>query len=161
MSATNIAMIVAMDRHRAIGKGNALPWRLPADLKRFKQLTLGQTVLMGRKTFDSIGKPLPNRRNVVLTRDRSWRDVGVEVIHDCDAAALGKLAAAGTLWVIGGADLYRLAMPIASRLEVTEIDVLVDQADAWFPEIPSDFVATDREVGSDAGLQFAFVSYRR
>jgi dihydrofolate reductase len=154
-------MIVAMDQQRAIGKGNTLPWRLPADLKRFKQLTLGQTVLMGRKTFDSIGKPLPQRRNVVLTRDPNWRHDGVEVIHALDAATLGELAGDGTLWVIGGAEIYRLTMDLADRLEITAIDIAVDQADAWFPEVPADFVLREQAAGSDAGLQYRFLSYQR
>lgn len=131
-----IALIVAYDRHRAIGRGNALPWHLPDDLKRFKQLTLGGTVLMGRKTAESIGRALPGRRNLVLTRAATAPFATQEVVESLDAA----IAACRdeTLWVIGGGEIYALALPRAERVHATEVDVAVDGADAFFPVLPAD-----------------------
>jgi len=111
--------IVAMADNGVIGQGNGLPWRLPDDLKRFKALTTGHAVLMGRKTWDSIGKPLPGRRNLVLTRDRSWRAPGAMPVHSLDEALAQSTGA--TLFVIGGAEVFSLAWPIVERLELTEV----------------------------------------
>ena len=119
-------MIAAIDEARAIGRGGELPWRLPDDLKRFKALTLGKTVLMGRKTFDSIGRPLPQRRNIVLTRDSSFAASGVEVVHDLQDALEDDLM------VIGGGEIYALALPIATTLELTMVRTVIPDADAFF-----------------------------
>jgi dihydrofolate reductase len=129
-----IALIVAYDRNRAIGRGNALPWHLPDDLKRFKALTLGGTVLMGRRTAESIGRALPGRRNLVLTRGPTAPFAGQEVVASLDAAIAACRDA--TLWVIGGGEVYALALPLASRVHATEVDVAVDGADAFFPALP-------------------------
>ena len=157
--AAEIILIAAIDRNRAIGKNGALPWRLPADLQRFKALTLGQTVVMGRKTFDSIGRPLPGRRNFVLTRDPNWRAPGVEVFPDFASA----LSACTTteLWVIGGGEIYTQTHVQAKRLEITHVDVAVDAADAWFPVIDDAFVAAPSPVVSNAGIAYYFCSYTR
>lgn len=127
-----VVLIAALDRNRAIGRGNALPWHLPADLKRFKALTLGHAVLMGRRTAESIGRALPGRRNLVLTRGGRIPFAGQEPVASLDAA-LALLAPAEPLMVIGGAEVYALALPRATRLELTEVDVAVADADAWFP----------------------------
>jgi dihydrofolate reductase len=111
--------IVAMADNGVIGRGNALPWRLPDDLKRFKALTMGHAVLMGRKTWDSIGKPLPGRRNLVLTRDRGWHAAGAVPVHSLDEAR--ARARESTLFVIGGAEVFSLAWPIIGRIELTEV----------------------------------------
>src|SRR5688572_9779145 len=104
-----LSIIVAMSENRVIGRNHRLPWHLPADLKRFKQLTTGHTIVMGRKTFESIGKPLLNRRNVVLTRDGNFRAPGVEVAHELDEAiALAKDDS--EVFVIGGAEIFRDAL---------------------------------------------------
>src|ERR1700754_3680394 len=100
-----------MTRNNVIGRDNALPWRLPEDLKHFKSVTMGKPVLMGRKTFDSIGKPLPGRTNLVLTRDKSWKADGVVVVHSLDDALQGE-----ALSGIGGAEIYRLLLPLANRI---------------------------------------------
>ncbi|MCB1600707.1 MAG: dihydrofolate reductase [Xanthomonadales bacterium] len=113
-----------------------LPWRLPDDLKRFKALTLGHTVLMGRKTFDSIGRPLPGRRNWVLSRDTSWSRPGVVRLDSLEAAV--EQHTEGLLWVIGGGQIYQAALPLVSRVEATEIDTTLDAADAWFPRLDPD-----------------------
>jgi len=157
--AAEIILIAAIDRNRAIGKNGALPWRLPADLQRFKALTLGQTVLMGRKTFDSIGRALPGRRNFVLTRDPSWHAEGVEVFADFDAAL--QACATPELWVIGGGEIYMQTMAYAHRLEITHVDIAVESADAWFPAIDAEFVAVPSPVVSSAGIEFYFCSYTR
>ena len=144
----HISLIAAMARHRVIGKDNGLPWRLPADLKHFKTVTLGKPVIMGRKTFESIGKPLPGRTNIVVTRDPAFAAEGCDIAHSLDAA----IAAAGDVpeaMIIGGANLYAQALPRATRLYLTLIDVEVE-GDAWFPDYNKD---EWREVECVAGTQ--------
>lgn len=128
-----LSFVVAYDRNRVIGKDNALPWRLPADLRRFKRLTTGKPVLMGRRTFESIGAPLAERRNLVLTRDASYRPDGVEAVRSIDEA-LARCARMDELVVIGGADVFRQLLPRADRLYLTEIDAAFE-GDTYFPEI--------------------------
>ena len=115
-----ITLIVTVSDNGVIGRDNALPWHLPDDLKRFKQLTLGKPVVMGRKTFDSIGKPLPGRHNIVVTRDANYRRDGVTVVHGVDEA-LAAAASAPEIMVIGGADLFRLFLPRAGRVQLTRV----------------------------------------
>lgn len=122
---------MAMDQGGLIGRAGQLPWRLPNDLKHFKQLTLGKTVLMGRKTWDSLGRPLPQRENWVLSRDDSFRPEGARVFADLDAAL--RAAPAG-LVVIGGGELYRQALPLAKILYLTEVHARLE-GDAWFPPL--------------------------
>jgi len=123
-----------MARNHVIGRDNTLPWHLPADLKHFKSLTLGKPVLMGRKTFESIGKPLPGRTNLVLTRDRGWpAPGGVLVAHALDEA-LEHVKDAPELAGIGGAEVFRLLMPLATRIHLTRIDADIP-GDTVFPPI--------------------------
>lgn len=129
----SIALIVACDRQRAIGRNGRLPWHLPADLRRFKALTLGHPVLMGRRTMESIGRPLPGRRNLVLSRTVRELPEGMEQVGSPEDAL--RCAGTGTLWVIGGEQIYRLFLPLAERLEITEVDTETADADAWFPPI--------------------------
>ena len=127
-----ISLIVAMAQNGVIGRDNSLPWRLPGDLKRFRSFTLGKPVLMGRKTFDSIGRPLPGRTNLVLTRDRTWLAPGVTAVHSVEHA----LAQAGTseeLVAIGGAEIYRLVLPFARRIYLTHVHADVE-GDIYFPD---------------------------
>jgi dihydrofolate reductase len=155
-----IALIAALDRNHAIGQRGALPWHIPEDLQHFKRMTLNQTVLMGRKTYDSIGRALPKRRNLVLTRNTHFAAPGIDVVHSIDAAA--KLVAPGdTLWVIGGGELYLLAMPRATRLELTHVELAVTDADAWFPQIPASFLVLAERASAQQRLSFRFVSYTR
>jgi dihydrofolate reductase len=128
-----VSLVVAMARNHVIGRDNALPWRLPADLKHFKAVTLGKPILMGRKTFESIGKALPGRSNLVLTRDRGWRAEGVLVVHSLDEA-LKRVEDAPELAGIGGADVFRLLMPLATRIHLTRIDADI-AGDTVFPPI--------------------------
>ena len=121
-----LVLVVARARNGVIGRDGALPWHIAADLKRFKRITVGKPVIMGRKTFDSIGKPLPGRHNIVLTRDPGWRAEGVTVAPNLAeaiaAAGLDPRARAAEIMVIGGAQIYAEALPSATRIEVTEID---------------------------------------
>jgi dihydrofolate reductase len=124
-------LIVALARDGIIGKDNAMPWHLPADLAWFRRHTFGHPVIMGRKTFESIGRPLPGRRNVVLTRDPAWRAAGVETHASLDSA-LASLETCAEAFVIGGAQLYAAALPRADRLFITFVDATVD-GDTRFP----------------------------
>ena len=127
-----ISLIVAMAQNGVIGRDNSLPWRLPEDLKRFRAFTLGKPILMGRKTFESLGRPLPGRTNLVLTRDRSWSAQGVIVVHSVEAA-LTQAASSDELVVIGGAEIYRLVLPVARRIYLTHVHADVP-GDITFPE---------------------------
>ena len=160
-----VSLIAALDRNLAIGKGNALPWHLPDDLQRFKALTLGKTVLMGRKTAESLGRALPKRRNVVLTRSGVAPFAGMEVVDNLDAAlAIGREA--GELCVIGGADVFALTLPIATRLYLTWVETVVEAADVFFPDTLdlADWRVVDRSAhAADDRHAFAFhfVDYTR
>jgi dihydrofolate reductase len=132
-----ISLIVAVSRNGVIGIDNQLPWHLPEDLKYFKSVTMGKPIIMGRKTFDSIGRPLPGRTNIVITRDTSWQADGVEVAQSLvQAMTLGKLACASgdvdEAMVIGGEQIYRMTLPVADRLYLTEVQAEVE-GDAFFP----------------------------
>jgi dihydrofolate reductase len=130
-----IALIVAHDAARAIGLDGQLPWHLPADLKRFRALTTGHTVVMGRKTHESIGRLLPNRDNWVLTRDPDWRGAnGIRCLGSW--AEVLDQHQQGTLWVIGGGQIYQVALPDVDRIEATEVHTTLARADAWFPALP-------------------------
>jgi dihydrofolate reductase len=126
-----IEFVVATARNGVIGRGNTLPWRLPADLQHFKRVTLGHPILMGRRTWDSIGRPLPGRQNLVLTRDCAFAADGATVVHSLEEARLA-VGAAPSLMVIGGAELYRACLPEAAVLHLTEVDAEVD-GDVYFP----------------------------
>lgn len=129
-----LVLLVAYDRDRAIGKGNALPWHLPDDLRRFKALTLGKPVLMGRRTAESIGRALPGRLNLVLTRSGRAPVAGMQAVASLDQALAVALAqGAAELCVIGGAEVYGLALPRAQVLHATLVDTRVEGADAFFP----------------------------
>jgi dihydrofolate reductase len=139
----SISLMVAMDENRLIGNAGQLPWRLPNDLKHFKALTLNKTVLMGRKTWDSLGRPLPQRDNWVLTRDKDFSASGARVFHDVTAALAAH--AVGELMAIGGAELYRLVLPLAQRIYLTQVHARV-QGDTWFPPLQdADWIETARE----------------
>lgn len=117
--AQDLFLVYARAANGVIGRDGALPWRLPADLRRFKAMTMGKPMIMGRKTFDSFPSPLPGRRHIVLTRDTAWQAGGAEVAHSVEDAL--ALAGGGEVAVIGGAEIYRLFLPLARRIELTEI----------------------------------------
>jgi len=131
-----LSAIVATDRSGVIGVEGRLPWKLGTDLARFKRLTTGHTIVMGRKTFDSLGRLLPDRRHVVLTRDRSWTRAGVEVVHEV-AAALAASSSDADPFVIGGGEIYREFWPFLTHLHLTRVDADVT-GDVRFPEMHAD-----------------------
>ena len=157
----SFTIIVATDARGGIGIANALPWRLPEDLAFFKKTTSGHPIVMGRKTFDSIGRPLPNRRSIVVTRNAAWRHDGVETVGSLAAAA--ALIGEAHAFIIGGAQIYAEALPLAGRLLVTEIGK-VFACDAFFPAIDRNvWQETAREAhrSEAGGFDFAFVTYQR
>jgi dihydrofolate reductase len=160
----NILIIAAIAANGVIGGGNQMPWRLPEDLKRFKKLTLGHAVIMGRKTFDSImttsGEPLPGRDNIVITRSRGWTGVGCRAVHSLEAA-LAAVPAGRDAFVIGGGEIYALALPFARRLYLTEIEREF-QGDTVFPDFDrSRWQEVSREPRAEGSLGYAFVEYAR
>lgn len=159
-----LSLLVAVARNGVIGRDNGLPWHLPEDLKRFKALTLGHPVIMGRKTFESIlaslGKPLPGRENIVVTRSRSYAAPGCRVVHSL-GEAVSACAGADEAFVIGGAEIFALALPLAQRLYATEIDADVE-GDAAFPAYDrSAWREVAREPGAAGTLRYDFVVYAR
>ena len=159
-----LSLIVAVARNGAIGRKNGLLWHIAEDLKYFKRTTLGHPVIMGRKTFDSIGRPLPGRENIVVTRQQK-EIPGVTVVHDPEEAVKRAAASAEEFFVIGGGDLYRQTFDRADRLYVTRIEAQALDADTFFPEI-GDRSWRIREEGplmhdAENGLDFRFVVYER
>jgi len=158
-----LSLIAALDRNRAIGRDGAMPWHLPDDLKRFKQLTLGKPILMGRKTALAIGKALPGRRNLVLTRGPAAPFAGQEAVNSIAAAI--EAARGDELCVIGGGEVYVLALPFATDLNLTWVDTAADRADAFFPRFePSEWVETQRvphPADARHAYSFSFVDYVR
>ncbi len=141
-SNSKVTLIAAMSRNRVIGRGNALPWRMPADMQRFKRRTMGGAVIMGRRTWDTMnGKPLPERTNIVVTRDAGFTAAGVIVTHDIDEAIRAAREAhpdAAEIFIVGGAEIYRLALPLADRIDLTVIETNIADGDAHFPEFEQD-----------------------
>jgi dihydrofolate reductase len=166
-----LVLVVAVARNGVIGGDNRLLWRLKSDMAHFKRCTMGRPMIMGRKTFDSIGKPLPGRETIVLTRDMSYARQGVLVAHDLEGALkLAEEAAArlgaGEIAIVGGGEIYSQTMPLAARIELTEV-ALEPDGDAYFPEMdPGAWRETSREphianpaAGDEA--DYAFVTYDR
>ena len=156
-----LTLVVAVDANNGIGVDNQLPWHLPADLAHFKRVTLGKPIIMGRKTFDSIGRPLPKRRNIVVTRNGAWSHEGVDRAASLDAAIamLGGEPAS----IIGGAQVFAEAMKVADAMIVTHIDH-VFRCDTFFPPIdPATWVETAREThrAEEQGFDYAFITYAR
>lgn len=137
-----ISLLVAYAHNQVMGKDGTMPWHLPADLKHVKELTTGKTIVMGRKTLESIGKPLPNRRNVVLTRNRDFHMPGVEVVHSKD-----EVLAMGDVIIFGGAEIYRQFLDDVDRMYITEID-LETEGDTFFPQWDRDaFTLVEKREG--------------
>lgn len=161
-----LTLIAALDRCRAIGRGNALPWHLPADLKRFKSLTLGKPLLMGRKTAESLGRALPGRRNLVLTRSGQVPFAGMEAVSSLeDALTIARNDSVDELCVIGGGEIYALCLPAAARMHLTHVDTIVDDADAFFPQFdPAEWRVVQREshvADAKHACAFEFADYLR
>ena len=149
-----LTLIAALAHNRVIGRDNRLPWRLPADLRFFKQMTLGKPLLMGRRTWESIGRPLPGRRMIVLSRDPDYSAPGCVVAPSLDAA-LREADAVSEIMVIGGALLYAQTLPLADRLYLTQVDAEI-AGDAWFPQWESQDWRLDWEENHPADAQHAW-----
>jgi dihydrofolate reductase len=154
-----VTLIAALASNRVVGRGNRMPWHIPEDLKRFKVLTLGHPVVMGRKTFESIvatlGKPLPGRDNIIVTRAKDYAVPGCRVAHSIEEA-LGAAAGPGEVFVIGGAEIYALALPFAQRLQLTEVDAEFE-GDAYFPAFDR---SAWREVSRESHCQEGLEGFR-
>ncbi|MEO6171509.1 MAG: dihydrofolate reductase [Arenimonas sp.] len=159
-----ISLIAALDSEFAIGRGNALPWHLPADLQRFKALTLNKTIVMGRKTAESLGRALPKRRNIVLSRTGYVPFDGMEVMSSFDDV-LASCRDESELCVIGGGEIYKLALPFATHLYLTHVETEVVNADAFFPQVDfKKWLVMPQEshsVDEKHAFAFEFVDYQK
>lgn len=157
-----VSLIVAASENDVIGKDGEIPWKLPDDLKRFRELTKGRTIIMGRKTFESIGRALPDRRNIVVTR-RDMTFPGCDVAHSVEEAI--SVAGDRDVWVIGGGEIYKEAMPKADIIELTRVHTIIENGDAFFPKIDPNVweEIVQKEHPTDASHAFAFTyhTYRR
>lgn len=160
-----VVHVVACDQKNCIGKGNQLPWHISEDLQHFKRVTQGGIVIMGRKTYESMGRPLPNRINWVITRDTTWTAEGVKIAHSIDEAlekALLDLAQVEkqSLFIIGGGEIFSQTLDIADRLEITHVQLDV-QGDAFYPSITDDFVLTEYSdhISEKNATAFRFAQY--
>ncbi|SER52124.1 dihydrofolate reductase [Nitrosomonas sp. Nm51] len=170
MTVSCLSILAATAKNGVIGKHNTLPWHLPADLRRFKSLTMGHAIIMGRKTYESIGRPLPGRTNIIVTKQTDFRVAGATVAHSLDDAfnAGGPAAAASERFVIGGAQLYRQAIALSQRMYLTEIQRTFD-GDTYFPEFDRDeWYELSREqhfspinTANEAPLEYHFVILER
>lgn len=157
----HLTIVVAVDARLGIGVDNQLPWRLPEDLAHFKRVTTGHPIIMGRKTFDSIGRALPNRRNIVITRNRGWKHEGVETVGSLQEAL--TLVREVPACVIGGAQIFREALPLTGRLIVTHIEKVFD-CDTFFPPIAAGEwkeVTRESHYSPENGCNFSYVTYER
>ena len=168
-SGLTVEMVVAVARNGVIGRDGDMPWRLSTDLKRFKAITMGKPVIMGRKTFQSIGKPLPGRRNIVITHDPAFEAEDVDVVSGVEAAldhAVKAASEAGqnSVCVIGGGEIYRLALPHADCVHLTHVDA-APEGDTVFPDLdPAEWQAESREsvpAGEKDSVATEYVVYRR
>ena len=150
-------IVAAVGRNQVIGVGGGLPWRLPDDLARFKAMTMGHALVMGRSTFESIGRPLPGRSTIVLTRTPGWSHEGVEVAGSLEEAISVAHESGREAFIAGGAEVYRAALEVADVMELTEVDA-APEGDTFFPEVDWD---RWRESGRDSHEGFDFVTYER
>jgi dihydrofolate reductase len=153
-----ISIIAAMSERGVIGNRGAIPWDIPADRRRFRELTMGHTLIMGRKTFESIGRPLPGRRNIVLSRKPDYKAEGCVICGSLDEALLA-CADSGEVFICGGEELYRKALPLADNIFLTIVHS-DPEGDAFFPPVPDDFIETERSDITDK-TGGTFIVYRR
>lgn len=161
MAKTHLSLIVAIAKHGVIGHNNTLPWHLPEDLKRFRALTMGHHMIMGRKTYESLGRLLPGRTTVIVTRNPEYQVEGALVAHTLEAA-ISLCGDDSEAFLIGGAELYQMGMQLADKLYITEIDAEFE-GDAYFPAFDFEqWQITSREAHmSEKGLPFSYVGYSR
>ncbi len=157
----NLSLIVAVSKNGVIGVNNTLPWHLPEDLKQFRALTTGHHIIMGRKTYDSLGRLLPNRTTVIVTRNHAYKVEGAIIAHSLQNA-IEFCASDDEAFIIGGAELYQEGLKVANKLYITEVDLQVE-GDAFFPAINQEvWQETSREAHTSAqGLKFSYVTYLR
>ena len=150
-----------MSTNRTIGRDNGLPWRLPKDMKHFMRSTMGKPVIMGRKTFESIGKPLKERRNIVVSRDRTLKIEGVEVVNSLDEA-IHRTKNENEIFIIGGEQIYKIAMPIATHMHITKVYNNI-KGDAFFPAFDENEwkILTQKDSETNEGLKFSFIEYQK
>ncbi len=153
-----ISLIAAMAENRVIGRGNSIPWYIPSDQKRFREITMGHPVIFGRKTFDAIGRPLPGRKNIVLTRNRNYRAEGAVIVHDLDAA-FAAAADVDEVFVCGGGMVFHETISLAHRIYLSIIRRKYE-GDVFFPDIPPGFVDVKKEE-IDNTPPYSFVIYER
>jgi len=163
MNPVSVTLIAAIGKNRELGKGSDLIWRLSEDLKRFKALTIGHPIVMGRKTFESIGNPLPKRINIVVTRDAAYTAPGAVVAHSIEQAVeLAESFSTGAVYVIGGGEIYRQALPHADRLELTLVDAEEKDADVFFPEFENEFKkVSEKELREENSIRYRWAVYER
>ena len=156
-----ISIIVAMSQNSVIGLKNGLPWHIPEDLKNFRKITINHSVIMGRKTYDSIGKPLKDRDNIVISRDASLKIDGVEVVNSLEKA-ISKIAESSEIFIIGGQQIYSIALSLSTHMYVTKVDGNFD-GDAFFPDyIQDEWREVAREdLISENELKFSFLKYEK
>ncbi|BDT74748.1 dihydrofolate reductase [Polynucleobacter sp. KF022] len=161
MTQPAISMIVARSRNHVIGRDNQMPWKISADLQFFKRVTMGHPVIMGRKTWESIGRPLPGRRNIVVSRNANYSLAGGELVGSLDEA-LKSLSEFSRVFVIGGEQLFTQAFDKADRLYITEIDLDIEGGDTFF-EVPnaSAWKEVERTPGSEGDITFSFITLER
>ena len=157
-----VTLVAAMGKNRAIGLAGRMPWHLPAELQHFKRVTMGKTIVMGRKTWQAIGRPLPGRQNIVISRDPAFMARSVELVGSLNEAL--ELAESDEVMIIGGGQIYELAMPVAQRMVLTLIDI-EPEADTWFPAWDvSEWIETGEEsfpAGQDNELSYRIVEFSR
>jgi dihydrofolate reductase len=159
MTRLPLTMVAAVSRNGVIGRDGGLPWHIPGDLAFFKRTTMGHAILMGRRTFDSVGRALPGRHNIVVTRQQGLVIAGCDVVHSLEQAiALARAQGDGDPHVVGGSSLYTEAMPLATRLILTEVDLHVSDGDTFFPEFDR---AEWREVSREPSEGCAFIELAR
>ncbi|MBP9803153.1 MAG: dihydrofolate reductase [Candidatus Pacebacteria bacterium] len=159
-----ISLIAGIGKNNELGKGNTLLWHMPNDLKHFKEITSGKTVIMGRKTFESIGRPLPNRRNIIITRDKEYHAENIEVVYSLDEA-IEKVKDEDESFIIGGAEIYKQAINQADKLYITHIDASDNEADSFFPiidkEIWRETKREDFKKDENNHYDYSFIEYIR
>lgn len=155
-----IKIIAAISKNRVLGDDNKLIWSLPNDLKRFKKLTTNNTVVMGRKTYESIGRPLPNRRNIVITRDENYHDDNIEVVNSIEEALL---LCNNDCFIIGGGQIYQQTLDLADKIYLTVVDEEFE-GDTFFPELGKDWFKVskvDNEINENHNYKYTFIDYER
>ena len=159
-----ISIIAAIGKNNELGKNNTLIWSMPADMKFFRDTTRGHTVIMGRKTFESIGKPLPNRKNIVITRDKNYKKDGIEIVNSLNEA-INLTIPNEEVFVIGGGEIYKQAIEIADKLYITHINTEDSEADSFFPEIIplvwNEISHTENQKDTENPFNYTFSVYER